>query len=96
MNTPIQQGLFDVRMHHGDPQTRQNEQMTVGTAISLFSGAGGLDLGIEAAGFRTLAAVEWDSDAVDTMEKNADRYFPDSARCSAPTCSRWPLAAAGA
>ncbi len=47
-----------------------------GGAISLFSGAGGLDLGIEAAGFQTLAAVEWDEDAADTMEKNAPAFFP--------------------
>ncbi len=39
-------------------------------AISLFSGAGGLDLGVEAAGFRVAAAVEHDADAVLTMEKN--------------------------
>jgi DNA (cytosine-5)-methyltransferase 1 len=50
--------------------------MEVGSAISLFSGAGGLDLGIEAAGFRTTVAVEWDEDAADTMEKNASAYFP--------------------
>lgn len=48
----------------------------LGGAISLFSGAGGLDLGIEAAGFETLAAVEWDQDAADTMEKNAPASFP--------------------
>ncbi len=41
-----------------------------GLAISLFSGAGGLDLGVEAAGFHVAAAVELDSDAADTMEKN--------------------------
>lgn len=39
-------------------------------AISLFSGAGGLDLGVEAAGYRVAAAVEHDPDAVLTMEKN--------------------------
>jgi DNA (cytosine-5)-methyltransferase 1 len=39
-------------------------------AISLFSGAGGLDLGLEAAGYRVAAAVEHDSDAALTMEKN--------------------------
>ena len=41
-----------------------------GTAISLFSGAGGLDLGTEAAGYVVRAAVEWDRDAAETMEKN--------------------------
>jgi len=39
-------------------------------AVSLFSGAGGLDLGVEAAGFRVAAAVEVDADAAATMEKN--------------------------
>lgn len=39
-------------------------------AISLFSGAGGLDLGVERAGFRVAAAVELDDDAANTMEKN--------------------------
>jgi DNA (cytosine-5)-methyltransferase 1 len=39
-------------------------------AISLFSGAGGLDLGVEAAGYRVTAAVEHDEDAALTMEKN--------------------------
>jgi DNA (cytosine-5)-methyltransferase 1 len=48
----------------------------VGSAISLFSGAGGLDLGVERAGFATVVAVEWDHDAADTMEKNAPRFFP--------------------
>lgn len=41
-----------------------------GLAISLFSGAGGLDLGAEAAGYRVAAALERDSDAAATMEKN--------------------------
>jgi DNA (cytosine-5)-methyltransferase 1 len=41
-----------------------------GVAISLFSGAGGLDLGVEQAGFRVAAAVEVDADAADTMDKN--------------------------
>lgn len=41
-----------------------------GVAISLFSGAGGLDLGAERAGYRVRAAVEFDRDAALTMEKN--------------------------
>ncbi|MEQ1568127.1 MAG: DNA cytosine methyltransferase [Myxococcota bacterium] len=40
------------------------------TAVSLFSGAGGLDLGLEAAGFRTLLCVECDADARATLKKN--------------------------
>ena len=44
-------------------------------AISVFSGAGGLDLGTESAGFRTCAAVESDSTARDTLLKNAPRFF---------------------
>ncbi len=39
-------------------------------AISLFSGAGGLDLGAEDAGVDVRAAVEWDRDSALTMEKN--------------------------
>lgn len=41
-----------------------------GVAISLFSGAGGLDLGAEAAGYEVRSAVELDADAAATMEKN--------------------------
>jgi DNA (cytosine-5)-methyltransferase 1 len=45
---------------------------THGVAASLFSGAGGLDLGAERAGYEVRAAVEWDRDAAATMEKNFD------------------------
>ncbi len=41
-----------------------------GIAVSLFSGCGGLDRGVEDAGFRVAAAVDVDRDAADTMEKN--------------------------
>ncbi len=57
-------------------QNGQTRGMSGRTAVSLFSGAGGLDLGIEEAGFATRVAVEWDHDAADTMEKNATEHFP--------------------
>jgi DNA (cytosine-5)-methyltransferase 1 len=45
-------------------------------AVSLFTGAGGLDLGCEAAGFLTVAAVEHDARARETLETNRERWLP--------------------
>ena len=42
------------------------------TALSLYTGAGGLDLGFEAAGFDCRAAVEVDQDCVATLRANRD------------------------
>lgn len=67
--------------------------MAVGSAISLFSGAGGLDLGIEQAGFRTVSAVEWDQDAAHTMEKNHLAFFPELREVL--RADLYPLVAAG-
>jgi DNA (cytosine-5)-methyltransferase 1 len=52
---------------------RKREETGLGArpiAISLFAGAGGLDLGVEAAGYQVAAANEIDDDAADTLEKN--------------------------
>jgi DNA (cytosine-5)-methyltransferase 1 len=46
------------------------------TAFSLFAGAGGLDLGVEQAGYRVLYAVENDPLAVETLNRNRARFFP--------------------
>lgn len=43
-------------------------------AVSLFSGAGGLDLGVESAGFSVTGAVEWNNDAALTLEKNLHEF----------------------
>jgi DNA (cytosine-5)-methyltransferase 1 len=72
----VQLSLLSTAMHRRPGGSGQTGAVGHGSAISLFSGAGGLDLGIEAAGFQTAVAVEWDGDAADTMEKNAGACFP--------------------
>ena len=54
---------------------RKTGEVELGAAVSLFSGAGGLDLGAEQAGFRVTVAVDRDDDSADTMEKNASEHF---------------------
>jgi DNA (cytosine-5)-methyltransferase 1 len=44
-------------------------------AFSLFAGAGGLDLGVEAAGYRVIRAIEHDPIAVETLNRNRRRFF---------------------
>jgi DNA (cytosine-5)-methyltransferase 1 len=44
------------------------------SAIELFAGAGGLALGIEKAGFETLALIEYDKDAANTLIANRPRW----------------------
>jgi DNA (cytosine-5)-methyltransferase 1 len=45
-------------------------------AVELFAGAGGLAMGVSLAGFRSLAVVEWDKWACDSVRQNQRRGFP--------------------
>src|SRR3972149_4320593 len=40
------------------------------TILSLYTGAGGLDYGFEAAGFETSVAIEMDHDSCETLRRN--------------------------
>lgn len=50
--------------------------------ISLFSGAGGLDIGAEQAGAKVIRSVEFDADAVETLRLNAPQMRIDHADIS--------------
>ena len=52
-------------------------------SIELFAGAGGLALGVGLAGFKSLAVVEWDKWACDTIRENQARGYP--------LVAEWPL-----
>lgn len=52
-------------------------------SVELFAGAGGLAMGISLAGFESLAVVEWDKWACDTIRENQQRGFP--------VVQDWPL-----
>ncbi len=46
-------------------------------SIELFSGTGGLALGLQQAGFDHSALLEWDKDSCDNIKANIQRGFPD-------------------
>jgi DNA (cytosine-5)-methyltransferase 1 len=64
-------------------------------AISLYTGAGGLDLGFEAAGFETAVAVELDAEAVATLRANRDWPVLDRDIHTIPTDELLEAAALG-
>ena len=43
------------------------------TAISLFSGAGGMDIGVQQAGFTILSCLELDKNCCETLRENISR-----------------------
>ncbi|MHB8137989.1 MAG: DNA cytosine methyltransferase [Smithellaceae bacterium] len=45
-------------------------------SVELFAGAGGLAIGVTLAGFESLAVVEWDKWACDTIRENQKRGYP--------------------
>lgn len=56
------------------PGKRRRRTHSTRDAISLFAGAGGLDLGLEAAGFAVRLCVEIDDDARKTLAKNRPKW----------------------
>lgn len=51
------------------------------TSVELFSGAGGLALGLHQAGFRHLALYEWNAAAVETLQYNKAMGYPAFKGC---------------
>lgn len=45
-------------------------------SVELFAGAGGLAMGVSLAGFESMAVVEWDRWACDTVRENQKRGYP--------------------
>lgn len=52
-------------------------------SVELFAGAGGLAMGVSLAGFESLAVIEWDRWACDTIRENQKRDYP--------VVADWPL-----
>ncbi len=51
-------------------------------SVELFTGAGGLALGVASAGFKHRAVIEWNADACESLRRNATRV---------PEMSGWPV-----
>jgi len=52
------------------PATKKQSRIDLPKAISLFSGAGGMDVGVRQAGFEVLTCVEWDPYCCQSLRRN--------------------------
>jgi DNA (cytosine-5)-methyltransferase 1 len=67
--------LSFLKTAYKDYTNRTIQESTSPSVVSLFAGAGGLDVGLEMAGFEVIWANEIDKDAVDTYEANHPSTF---------------------
>lgn len=74
MNSFIERRLLVVELTQPINSKDLNDTETQFTAIELFAGAGGLALGVERAGFKTLGLIEIDKDATDTLKANRPNW----------------------
>lgn len=58
--------------------TKEPSSTSTYPVISLFTGAGGLDIGLETAGFEVAVAIENDYDCIGTIQKNSDWPISDT------------------
>jgi len=67
-------GRANLRLRHrGSQNNKTKSRYQAPIAIDLFAGAGGLASSLEASGWRTVATVDTDKDAVATLRRNQER-----------------------